>query len=168
LEEPFEGVHRGSSSVYGAANFTLLSPISKLAISTVFHLSHLCCLCVASFSAPWTEFNAYIRVFRNIFLVRVMSSFVVFGNWTEQGIKKVSEAPKRIKETRGMIEKAGGKMQLFYTAGKYDFVMIVEIPKDDDLMAILLCIGSMGNIRTMTMKAWTEAEGAKILSAPHP
>ena len=59
-----------------------------------------------------------------------MSSFVVFGNWTEQGIKKVSDAPARIKEPRGMIEKAGGKMQLFYTAGKYDFVMIVDIPRE--------------------------------------
>jgi uncharacterized protein with GYD domain len=67
-----------------------------------------------------------------------------------------------------MIEKASGKMQLFYTAGKYDFVMIVEIPKDDDMMAIMLCLSSMGNIRTITMKAWTEAEGAKIISAPHP
>lgn len=46
--------------------------------------------------------------------------------------------------------------------------MIVDIPKDDDLMAILLCIGSMGNIRTMTMKVWTEAEGAEILTAPYP
>jgi len=46
--------------------------------------------------------------------------------------------------------------------------MIVEIPKDEDLMAILLCIGSMGNIRTTTMKAWTETQGAKILTAPHP
>jgi uncharacterized protein with GYD domain len=100
--------------------------------------------------------------------VRILSNFVVLGNWTEQGIKKVSDAPERIKETRGMIEKAGGKMQIFYTAGKYDFVMTVEIPKDDDLMAILLCLGSMGNIRTTTMKAWTESEGAKILTAAHP
>ncbi len=100
--------------------------------------------------------------------VRILTSFFVFGNWTEQGIKKVKEAPERIKQSRSMIEKAGGKMQLFYTAGKYDFVMIVDIPKDDDLMAILLCLGSMGNIRTTTMRAWTEAEGAKILTAPHP
>ena len=97
-----------------------------------------------------------------------MPSYIVCGNWTEQGIKKVTETPERIKQTRSMIEKAGGKMQLFYTAGKYDFVMIVEIPKDDDLMAILLCVGSMGNIRTTTMRAWTEAEGARILTAPHP
>jgi len=100
--------------------------------------------------------------------VKILPSFIVCGHWTEQGIRKVAEAPERIKETRRMIEKAGGKMQLFYTAGKWDFVMIVDIPKDDDLMAILLCLGSMGNIRTVTMKAWTEAEGAKILTAPHP
>lgn len=97
-----------------------------------------------------------------------MPSFVVLGNWTEQGIRNVSKAPERIKETHRMVEKAGGKMQLFYTMGKYDFVMIVEVPSDDDVMAILLCVGSMGNIRTVTMKAWTEAEGAKILTAPHP
>jgi uncharacterized protein with GYD domain len=110
----------------------------------------------------------FIFLFVCIVLVIFLSSFVVFGNWTEQGIKKVTDAPKRIKDTRGMIEKAGGKMQLFYTAGKWDFVMIVEIPKDEDLMAILLCIGSMGNIRTTTMKAWTETQGAKILTTPHP
>lgn len=92
----------------------------------------------------------------------------MLGNWTAQGIKKVGQAPKRIQETRAMIEKAGGKMQLFYTAGRSDFVMIVEIPNEDDLMGILLCLGAMGNIRTMTMKAWTEAEGAKLLSKPHP
>ena len=109
-----------------------------------------------------------ISQFQGIIVVTFLSSFVVLGNWTEQGIKKVVDAPKRIADTRGMIEKAGGKMQLYYTAGKWDFVMIVEIPKDEDLMAILLCVGSMGNIRTMTMKAWTEAEGGKLLTAPHP
>jgi uncharacterized protein with GYD domain len=97
-----------------------------------------------------------------------MPAFVVLGNWTDQGIRKVTDAPKRIKETRSMVEKAGGKMQLFYTMGRYDFVMIVEVPKDDDVMAILLCVGSMGNIRTTTMKAWTESDGAKLLTAPHP
>jgi uncharacterized protein with GYD domain len=67
-----------------------------------------------------------------------------------------------------MIEKAGGKVQLFLTMGQYDFVMIVEIPKDEDMVAILLCVSSMGNIRTKTMKAWTEPEAVKIIAAPHP
>jgi uncharacterized protein with GYD domain len=67
-----------------------------------------------------------------------------------------------------MVEKAGGKMQLYYTLGEYDWVMVVEVPSDDAMAAILLCLGSMGNVRTRTLKAWTEEEGAKLLSASHP
>jgi len=97
-----------------------------------------------------------------------LPSFVVLGNWTDQGIRNVKDAPERIKETHRMVEKAGGKMQLFYTLGKYDFMMLVEVPSDEDLVSILLCLGSMGNVRTTTMKAWTESEGSKIITAPHP
>jgi len=100
--------------------------------------------------------------------VKVLPSFVVLGNWTEQGIRNVTAAPERIKQTHSMVEKYGGKMQLFFTLGKYDFVMIVEVPNDDVMMAILLCLGSMGNVRTTTMKAWTESEGVKIITAPDP
>jgi uncharacterized protein with GYD domain len=94
--------------------------------------------------------------------------FVVLGNWTEQGIKKITESADRAKAANDMVKKAGGKMQLFYTMGKYDFTIILDLPKDEDAMAILLCLGSMGNIRTSTMKAWTESEAAKLLTAPHP
>jgi uncharacterized protein with GYD domain len=97
-----------------------------------------------------------------------LPSFVVLGNWTEQGIRNIQAAPERIKTTHSMVEKSGGKMQLFYTLGKYDFIMVVEAPNDEAMMAILLCLGSMGNVRTTTMKAWTEQEGAKILKAQHP
>ncbi len=100
-------------------------------------------------------------------MVIVLSNFVILGNWTDQGIKNVAAAPERMKATRKMVEKAGGKVQLYMTMGQYDFVMLVEIPKDEDMAAILLCVGSMGNIRTRTLKAWTEAEATKILTAPH-
>ena len=97
-----------------------------------------------------------------------MSNFVILGNWTEQGIKNVKDAPKRVIDSRKMVEKAGGKMQFYTTMGKYDFMLLVEIPKDEDLAAIMLCVGSMGNVRTNTMKAWTEEQAAKILTAAHP
>ena len=100
--------------------------------------------------------------------MKVLANFVVLGKWTEQGIRNVVAAPERIKTTHSMIEKSGGKMTLYYTLGKYDFVMIVEVPSDDAMMAILLCLGSMGNVRTMSMKAWTEEEGAKVLTQQHP
>jgi uncharacterized protein with GYD domain len=99
--------------------------------------------------------------------VIILSNFIILGNWTEQGIKNIAELPERVKQTRKMIENAGGKMQFFTTMGKYDFVLLVEIPKDEDMAAIALRIGSMGNIRTITMKAWSEAEAIKLLKAPH-
>jgi uncharacterized protein with GYD domain len=100
--------------------------------------------------------------------VIILSNFIVLGNWTEQGIKNITDVPQRVKQSREMVEKAGGKMQFFTTMGKYDFVLFVEIPKDEDMAAIMLCTGSIGNVRTITMKAWTETEAANLFAAPHP
>lgn len=111
--------------------------------------------------------KTFIRESFNLFKGEILSNFIVLGNWTDQGIRKVKEAPQRIKTTHDVIQKAEGKMQLYYTMGEYDFVMLVEAVKDEDMVAILLCLGSMGNIRTKTLKSWEEAEGTKILNAPH-
>jgi uncharacterized protein with GYD domain len=100
-------------------------------------------------------------------MVRVLASFVVLGNWTDQGLRNVKAAPERIHPTRSMVEKANGKMQLYYTLGTYDFVMIVEVPNDEAMIEILSSLGSMGNVRTATMRAWTESEVATILKSPH-
>lgn len=97
-----------------------------------------------------------------------MSNFIVLGNWTERGITNIQEAPNRIKTTHDMVEKAGGKMQLYYTLGEYDFVMVVEVPTDEAIVRVLASLGRMGNVRTRTLKAWTEAEGAKILAMVPP
>ena len=96
-----------------------------------------------------------------------MAIFVVLGNWTDQGIRNIKDATERAKKARSMFEKAGGTMQTYYTLGEYDFVGIVEVPRDEDLVGILLCLGSMGNVRTRTMKALTEPEMAKALSEGH-
>ena len=92
----------------------------------------------------------------------------MLGNWTQRGIENVTQAPTRIKTTHAMIEKAGGKMQLYYTLGEYDFIMVIDIPSDEAMASLLAQLGSMGNIRTRTLRAWTEAEGEKILTLPHP
>jgi len=93
-----------------------------------------------------------------------MPHYLVLGKWTEKGIRNVKDAPRRIEDTHKKIGEAGGKMQLYYTLGEYDFVLVVEMPKDEDMTRILLWLGSLGNVRTATMKAWTESEGSKIIS----
>jgi len=42
--------------------------------------------------------------------------------------------------------------------------MIIEVPNDEAIMKILLRLGGLGNVRTKTLKAWTESEGAKAIS----
>lgn len=93
-----------------------------------------------------------------------MPHYIILGNWTEEGIRNVKDAPKRVENTRRMIEKSGGEMQLYYTFGEYDFVMVVEAPNDETMMKNLLSLGGLGNIRTTTLKAWSESEGAKIVA----
>ena len=93
-----------------------------------------------------------------------MPHYIVLGNWTEQGIRDVRDAPKRIENTRLRIQQVGGKMQLYYTFGECDFVMVVEVPSDEDMLKIILWLVSLGNVRTKTLKAWTESEGAKTIS----
>lgn len=92
-----------------------------------------------------------------------MTYYVVLGKWTEQGIKNVKEASKRVEEMHKAIEYRGGKMTFFYTLGEYDFIMVVEMPDDEVMLKSLLWLGSLGNVRTKTLKAWTESEGAKVI-----
>ncbi len=49
--------------------------------------------------------------------------------------------------------------------GKCDFIAIFEVPKENNVVTILLCIGNKRNIRTTTMKAWPESDAAKLLAA---
>ena len=72
--------------------------------------------------------------------------------------------PKKLKTCSRRLAETCTYTTLF---GKYDFVGIVEVPKDEDIAKILLCIGSMGNIRTKTMKAWTETEFEKLITGAH-
>jgi uncharacterized protein with GYD domain len=93
-----------------------------------------------------------------------MQRYIVLINFTEKGMKKIKDLPKRIQAARRTIEKAGGKfVEWNLTMGIYDAVAIVEIPDDATAAAILLGTGKGGNIHTTTLKAFSEAKAAKII-----
>ena len=95
-----------------------------------------------------------------------MPTYISLGNWTEQGIRNVKDAGKRIDAARQMMKDAGGELKAFYmTMGTYDLVTIVEAPSDEVVGKILLTIGGLGNIRTTTLRAFSEAETRKILAS---
>jgi uncharacterized protein with GYD domain len=93
-----------------------------------------------------------------------MPRYVILLNWTAQGIKNVKDTVKRAKSFEGAVEKAGGKsLGLYYTTGRYDMVAIVEAPNDEAIASVLYSTGSLGNVRTETLKAFSIDEAADII-----
>ena len=93
-----------------------------------------------------------------------MSNYVVLIDWAEQGIKNVKDTVKRAKSFEGAIEKAGGKsLGFYYTIGRYDMVAIVQAPTDEAIASVLLSLGSLGNVRTETLRTFSTDETANII-----
>jgi uncharacterized protein with GYD domain len=94
-----------------------------------------------------------------------MPTYISLINWTNQGIKNVKEAPQRVDAFKKAVEAAGGKVNCFYlTMGKYDVVTVVDLPSDEAAATIVLSTGSKGNVRTRTMKAFTEDQFRNIIA----
>ena len=93
-----------------------------------------------------------------------MSNYILLIRWTEQGISKIKESPARYNSFKSSVEKAGGKLiGGYYTFGKYDVVLIIEAPSDEVVMSLMLKVGSAGNVKSQTLKAFTADEGLKII-----
>ncbi|NJN39944.1 MAG: GYD domain-containing protein [Gammaproteobacteria bacterium] len=93
-----------------------------------------------------------------------MPTFVTLVNFTDQGIKTVKESPERLQAFKAMAEKMGLKVKdVYYTVGSCDIVTITE-GTGEALTAALLKIGSMGNIRTQTMRGFSPEEFKKIVA----
>lgn len=94
-----------------------------------------------------------------------MSTYISLVNWTEQGIRNVREAPQRLEAFKKEVEDVGGKMIAYYlTMGRYDGVLIVELPNDEAASILLLGGGSQGNVRTETLKAFPEDQFRNIIA----
>lgn len=93
-----------------------------------------------------------------------MATYVSLLSFTEQGIRNVKESPARADAAKALAAKLGVNFKsLYWTVGQYDLVAVIE-GSDEACTAFLLKTGSMGNIKTQTMRAFTQDEFAKILA----
>ena len=92
-----------------------------------------------------------------------MPTYISMLQYTQQGISNIKNAPARIDAAKDAYRKAGGELKSIYlTLGRYDLVAIVEMPNDEAVARMALALGAQGNIRSETMRAFTEAEFRKI------
>ena len=95
-----------------------------------------------------------------------MPSYILLTQWTDQGIKNAKGAPKRQQDAREMAKKFGVEWKSVYmTMGAYDFVMTIEAPDDTAVAKFVLSLCALGNVRTTTLKAFTETEYRAIIDA---
>jgi uncharacterized protein with GYD domain len=88
-----------------------------------------------------------------------MAKYVVLVNFTDQGIKTVTESVKRARQSVSTFEKFGAKkIAQYWTLGQHDILIVLEAKDDESAMRGCLAVGKLGNVRTTTMRAFTAEE----------
>ncbi len=91
--------------------------------------------------------------------------FIMSLNFTEQGIRGIKDAPKRAAAARDLAKKVGVDIKnLYLTSGDCDLVVITETADGDNMAKFALALGSLGNVRSRTARAWTAEEYQKIVA----
>ena len=94
-----------------------------------------------------------------------MATFVVLGNFTDQGIRAVKDTAKRAEAFQQTAKKVGATVKhVYWTLGQYDFVSLCEAPDEATATALALSLASQGNVRTQTLPAFTQSEIGAILA----
>ncbi len=93
-----------------------------------------------------------------------MAVYFTLINITDQGVRDLKGVSGRVAAARHAWEAAGGKLLHYHlTLGQYDALLISEAPDDATYASIMLTIAAQGNIRTTTLKGFTEEESFRIL-----
>jgi uncharacterized protein with GYD domain len=97
-----------------------------------------------------------------------MPRYVSLIDWTQQGIANFKDSVDRYEAAQQQFEQLGVRfVDTYWTLGEHDIVGVIEAPDDETATAALLALGSQGNVRTKTMRAFSAEEmRALIQKAP--
>jgi len=93
-----------------------------------------------------------------------MHTFVALLNFTDQGIHNLRDSPHRADVFAEVAEKVGARVKdVYWTLGDHDGVLVIEAPDDETAAAVLLSLGSSGNVRIKTLRAFDWPEFQSVL-----
>jgi methyl-accepting chemotaxis protein len=95
-----------------------------------------------------------------------MASYIVLFSFTEQGIEKIKESPGRVERAKRVFQEQGATVKEFYgvLGAEFDTMFIAEAPSDEAIAKAVLTVGSLGFVRTRTLRAFNEAEFGRLVS----
>lgn len=93
-----------------------------------------------------------------------MASYVALVNFTDQGVRQIRQTTERAKALINAAANLGIKIKdIYWTMGAFDAVFIAEAADDETMTAFAASMGTLGNIRTQTLRAFSAAEMNNIL-----
>lgn len=94
-----------------------------------------------------------------------MATYISLVHFTDQGIRHIKQTTERAKSLIAVASKLGIKIkETYWTMGAYDAVFVADAPNEEAIAALTLSLGSLGNVRTQTMRAYSAEEMKKILA----
>lgn len=93
-----------------------------------------------------------------------MATFLVLSCFTDQGIRSIKDTAQRAEAFKETASKIGVTFKdIYWTLGPYDVVAVCDAPDDETASALVYSLVSMGNVRTQTLRAFSQAEIGAIL-----
>ncbi len=94
-----------------------------------------------------------------------MATYVVLIDWTQQGVGSFKDSVDRYEAARGSFEKLDITFKdTYWTLGGHDLVAILDAPDEEALAAALLMLSSEGNLRTVTLRAFSAEEMRSVIA----
>ena len=82
-----------------------------------------------------------------------MTIYVMLGQLKSAAFAKFDNLEERDQKARKVVESLGGKMiSLYYTFGRYDFIVILDMPSKESLTRFLAIVAKFGTVRTETLE----------------
>jgi uncharacterized protein with GYD domain len=95
-----------------------------------------------------------------------MTTYIMLVNWTDQGIQKIKDSPRRFDVAKQALGDMGGAFKsIFLTMGEYDLIGVYEAPDDAVAARFTMQLGILGNVRTKTLKAFPETAYREIVKS---
>jgi uncharacterized protein with GYD domain len=82
-----------------------------------------------------------------------MTIYVMLGNLKSDAFEKFDTIEERDKKLTKLMESLGGKfIALYYLFGRYDFVVIFDMPSKENMVKFLSILAKHGTVRTETLE----------------
>jgi uncharacterized protein with GYD domain len=92
-----------------------------------------------------------------------MPVYILLGKLTQKALETIKSAAERDAMGEEIVKAAGGRLLAhYYTFGRYDLVIILELPSTEALAKVIIEVSKWGTISTETMSALAPEQVYKV------